>query len=494
LGSAVAALFFALHPLRAESVAWATERRDVLASLFFLLTILMYLKAAEHEGLERRRFQVGSVACFLLALLSKSIVMTLPFVLVLLDIYPLRRLEVRWKMWQDASARRVLKEKLPYLAIGLAGAITSYWAVASHHYLTDMTKFGWPGRFAIAGYSLWFYFEKTFLPISLSPLYELPAVIDPLEPRFLLSGVAVVGVTAVLLTVHRWWPAGLAAWIYYGLILGPVSGVAHSGYQLAHDRYSYLSCLGWALLVGAAAGTLARAAATGAVRPLLIRGAAAVAALWIVGLATLSWYQIQVWRDTETLWRFAVESDPSCSVCQSNLGTSLQHRHLPALAKDRYDLALRLRPDLARVHGILGPLLQSMGHPETALYHLEIALAKYPDDPPVLTNMAAVLLGQERYSDALAYLEHAHRIDSDFVPALVNLGAVLGKTGRPAEAVSYLLRARELRPDEPIVHLNLLRAYRDLGKSELAQAEYDVLRKLDAPLARSLESELSPDR
>src|SRR5262249_53734568 len=148
----VATLFFALHPLRAESVAWATERRDVLASLFFLLTILMYLEAAEREGAERRRFQVGSVACSVLALLSKSIVMTLPLVLVLLDVYPLRRLQVRWRMWQDASARRVLKEKLPYFAIGLAGGITSYWAVASQHYLTDMAKFGWPGRLTIAAY------------------------------------------------------------------------------------------------------------------------------------------------------------------------------------------------------------------------------------------------------------------------------------------------------------------------------------------------------
>jgi tetratricopeptide (TPR) repeat protein len=420
--------------------------------------------------------------------------MTLPLVLVLLDIYPLRRLSLRWRIWQDGSARAVLKEKLPYLVIGFAGAITAYWAVASHHYLTDMAKFGRAGRLSVVAYSLWFYFEKTFLPLSLSPLYELPAVVNPLEPRFLLSSVAVVGISVGVLAFRRRWPAGLAAWASYGLILGPVTGVVHSGYQLTDDRYSYLSCLAWALLVGAAAGSVARAAATGAVRPILIRAAGAMAAVWILALATLAWYQVQVWRDTETLWSFAVESDPRCSICQSNLGTALQHRRLFALARERYDLALASRPDRIRVHGNLGPLLQQLGDPEAALYHVKIALARYPEDPAVLTNMAVVLLGQKRESDAIPYLQRAHGIDPDYVPALVNLGAALGQTGRPMEEVPYLLRARELRPDEPIVRLNLVRAYRVLGQDDLAQAEYDVLRKLDAPLARSLDSELSSDR
>jgi protein O-mannosyl-transferase len=494
LGSIMASLFFALHPLRAESVAWATERRDVLAGFFFLLTVYTYLKAAEDRSQRRRWFLWASAACYAFGLLSKAIVMTLPLVLILLDTYPLRRLSMRWRMWQDASARAVLKEKLPYLALGLAAAGTAYWAVSSHHYLTDMAKFGWAGRVAIAAYSLCFYFGKTFLPLWLSPLYELPAVVSLFEPRFLLSGIAVLGISAVLLALRRRWPAGLATWVYYCIILGPVSGIVHSGYQLTHDRYSYLSCLGWALLVGAAAGSLGRAGGTGAVQPRLARLAGVVAAAWVLALGTMTWHQIQMWRDTDTLWSFAVESDPRCSICQSNLGTSLYHRQLFALAKHRYELALALRPDRVRVHGNLGPLLQNMGDSEGALHHVNIALARYPDDPAVLGNAAVVLLGQKRYPDAITYLERAHRIDPDFVPALVNLGAALGQSGRPAAALSYLLRACELRPDEPIAHLNLARVYRALGKSDLAQAELEVVRKLNAPLVRSLGSEFAPAR
>src|SRR5262249_32511488 len=146
----------------------------------------------------------------------------------------------------------------------------------------------------------------------------------------------------ITLALCRRWPAGLAAWGYYGIVLAPVSGIVPSGYQITNDRYSYLPCLGWALVIGAAICSVARFAAAGGLRPGLVRLAAAAAAAWIVGLGSLTWHQVQVWRDTETLWRFAVESDPECSICQSNLGGSFYHRRLYGLAKQRYELALAL--------------------------------------------------------------------------------------------------------------------------------------------------------
>ena len=484
--SAMATLFFAVHPLRAESVAWATERRDVLAGFFFLLTVFMYLGASQADSPRRRRLLVGSVACYLLALLSKSIVMTLPMVLILLDIYPLGRLSLRWGMWRNAAERAVLKEKLPYFVLGLAGAITSYWAVASHQYLTDLTKFGWSGRIAIVTNSLWFYLQKTVLPLSLAPVYELPAAVNPLEPRFVLGWIAVIGISIGVLALRRWWPAGLALWAYYIIILGPVSGLVHAGHQLAHDRYSYISCLGWALLFGAAVGSIARAAATGTARPVLIRMAAAAAGAWILVLGTLAWHQVQVWRDTETLWSFAVEADPRCGICQSNLGASLARRGLFALARDRYELALALRPDHVNVHGGLGMALHRVGDDTAAMHHLGIALAHNPDNAAALTNIAGILVDQKSYGEALRYFERAIRVDPDSLPGLVNVGDALIKTGRPQAAVPYLLRAREIRPDEPVIYLNLTRAYLDLHQYELARKAYETLSALDATLAREV--------
>jgi Tfp pilus assembly protein PilF len=490
-GSMVAALFFALHPLRAESVAWATERRDVLSGFFFLVAVLMYLRAAETGGWPRRRFLVGSAACYALALLSKSIVMTLPLILMLLDFYPLGRVQWRWGMWRDPSSRTVLKEKVPYLALGLAGAITSYWAVAANHSLTGFDRYGWPARIGMTGYSLWFYFEKTFLPLALSPLHELPAVVNPGEARFLLPGIGVVAISTAVLALRRRWPAGLALWIYYGLVLGPVTGIVHSGYQLTHDRYSYLSCLGWALLVGAAAGSVARAAAVGAVRPWFARGAAAVTVAWIIALGTLTWYQAQIWRDTETLWRHAAQSDPDCSICHINIGYFYYRQNLFTLARDECELALRLRPDRIWVHGNLGLILQALGDPEAAIRHLNIALARYPDDPGVLTNIGGVLNEQKRYAEAMPYLERANRIDPSFVPGLVTRGNALAETGQPEAALSYLLRARDLKPDEPLVYFNLVRTYLAAGRTDEARKEYAALAKLDPRSARGLEPALT---
>jgi len=484
--SAVAALFFALHPLRAESVAWATERRDVLAGFFFLLTILMYVHASESEAARRRRLLAGSLGCCLLALLSKSIVMTLPLVLILLDVYPLHRLSFRRGMWGMASTRAVLNEKLPYLALGLGGAVTAYWAVASHRFLTDMTSFGWPGRIALATYSLWFYLEKTFLPLSLSPLYELPAAVNPFEPRFASGWIAVITISVVVLALRRRWPAGLAAWVYYGIVLGPVSGLVHAGHQLAHDRYSYIACLGWALLFGAGVGSIARAAARGVARPALTRAAAVAAAAWILTLGTLTWHQVQVWRDSETLWNFAVDADPRCSICQVNLGTTFFHRGLFALAKDRYELALALRPDRVYVHGSLGMVLHRLGDHEAAMSHLGIAAAHYPDNAATLSNVAVVLLDQKAYGAALRYFERALRVDPDSVPRLVNLGDALVKSGQPQAAIPYFVRARELRADEPVVYLHLARAYLALHQYEPARKAYETLAALDARLAEEI--------
>ena len=184
---------------------------------------------------------------------------------------------------------------------------------------------------------------------------------NPLEARFLLSGVAAVAISVIVLVLRRRWPAGLTVWVVLRHHPRPRGGIVHAGHQLAHDRYSYLSCLGWALLVGAAVGSIMRAGATGALQPWLARATLAVAAAWIIGLATLTWYQTQIWRDTETLWRYAVEADPACSICQANVGFALYRRHLLPLARERYELALALRPDRVKWHSGLGVVLRGHG-------------------------------------------------------------------------------------------------------------------------------------
>jgi tetratricopeptide (TPR) repeat protein len=487
-GAAMAALFFAFHPLRAESVAWATERRDVLSGLFYLLAVLCYLRAAA-PGARRRGLLAASVGCFALGLLSKSIVMTLRLTLLVLDVYPLGRLPwLPWR-WTGPAARAVLREKVPFAIAGIAGGAVAYWAVAHQDYLTPMHQYPWSARLGMTFYSYWFYLAKTVWPVALSPLYELPAVVDPLAPRFAGAAVGVVAVTAavLLLAIRARWPAGLAVWLAYGLFLGPVTGIVHSGHQLTHDRYSYLSCLGFALLFGAAVGVAAQDRALRLVRPALVRAAAAVAAVWVLALGALAWYQVQVWRDTESLWRHAIEADEACAICQSNLGSYLLKAHAAyPQARHHLERTIELRPDRHRPRSNYGLVLAQLGETEAALHQLHLAVAHHPWDADALSNLAGVLIGRQRHDEARAYLTRGLLVKPDHAALLANMGALLTATGRHAEAIAYLRRSVTRKPDDPIARLLLARAYLAAGDFDRAGETFVELARLDTPAARRL--------
>ncbi len=493
LGAGVSALFFAIHPLRAESVAWATERRDVLSGLFFLLTILTYLKACQAEGNQRLRVLAESVGCYALALAAKSIVMTLPFVLILLDIYPLRRLGGRPHDWATPEVRRVWKEKITYLVLALAGASVASYAVWVNSFFTPLEMYPLSARVAINFYSLWFYLWKTIFPLGLSPLYELPTRVSLLEPPFLMSAIAVALLSGGFWLLRRRWPAGLAVWVAYVIMLAPVSGFpVHSGYQIVHDRYSYLSCLGWALLVGGGVCAVARAVARGVLRLPLARVAAGAAAIWLTGLGVLTWQQVQVWRDTETLWTHALELDPDCSLCHSNLGDSLDTQGMTSLAIEHFQRALALRPDGVSIHGNLGLALTKVGHLSEATEHFHQFLARYPYDVAARNNLAVALMRQGKLGEAVEHLQQANRLNPAHLQVRTNLGVAFTELGRPAEAIEHFRRAIELKPEAPYPHFGLARAYLALGKTDLARAEYEVVKRLDPGIASTLPQSVKP--
>lgn len=482
-GAAVAALVFSLHPLRAESVAWVTERRDVLSGLFFLATILLYLEAVDRPAPSRRRWLAGSVACYVLAIGSKSIVMSLPLVLVLLDVYPLRRLPPHPRRWLASEARRIWLEKVPYFLVATLGAGLAYYAVAVNSFVTPLERYPWPARVGMVAFSLWFYVSKTVVPARLSPLYELPPIIHPLQGEFLVSLVAVALITAVLIAARHRWPAGLAAWVSYGIVLAPVSGLVHSGHQLAHDRYSYLSCLGFALLAGGAVIAVARRAAAGGLHPMIARVGAAGGAVALAGLATMTWLQTQVWRDSDTLWRTAVEVDPTCSICHANLGVSLAKAGHFGLAIERFERVIDLRPDRVRTHFHIGLMLANLGRLEEAVSHFRRVLAAYPDDSLALSSLAVTRGKQGRHAEALHLLRHAARISPSDANIQANIGTAFLELRRTSEALDHYRRAAELSPELPSARYGLVRTYLALGRDTEAEAEWKVLRRLDPALA-----------
>ena len=326
----VGALLFAIHPLRVESVAWATERRDVLSALFFLATVLGYLRLvqAKRDGRPWRGWLAVSVGCFLLSLLSMAWGITLPLVLLALDVYPLRRLVRR----RDAVP--LLLEKIPYAALALGGAVLAQLASNQVPAKRTLAQHGLVERAAQAAYGLVFYLWKTLVPVRLSPVYLLEQTLRPTAPRYLASAAIVVGVTAAAVLLRRRAPWATVAWACYALVLAPVLGFVQTGPQITADRYSYLACLPWVVLAAAGIDRLKGGAVTGAL---------AVAAL--AGLGALTFRQTRVWHDSRTLWEHALRVDPDDYVAYLNRGTVRQAEGDLVGAFADFSEAVRRNPD-----------------------------------------------------------------------------------------------------------------------------------------------------
>ena len=421
LGALAAALLFAIHPLRVESVAWITERRDVLAALFYLLTALTWLRAATTEGPLRRRWYAASVGLFTLGLLSKSMLVSLPFVLLILDVYPLRRLDPR--QWRTPAVRWLLLEKAPYLALAIAAVVITSQAMHATVRVTPLALYPPAARVAMAAYSLVFYPWKTLAPLDLVPMYELPIEVSPLAWPFLPALAIVAVVTMVLVAVRRRWPAGLAAWLAYAVTLAPVSGLIHAGPQIVADRFGYLPSLGLCVLFGGGVMVAAR-------RPRLASVVPLVAAAWIAWLGAMTWWQVQVWRDTDTLFLYTLAVEPDCGWCHAQYGGTLGNRGDFAAAIPHLQRAADLRPHRARDQAHAGQ---------------------------------AYLRGG-RAGDALPYLQRAVALQPDNLDTVTYLGLALLEVGRVADAVPHLERARAARPDAPEPRLALARAHVLLGR------------------------------
>jgi len=386
LGAAAATLFFSIHPLRAESVAWVTERRDVLSGFFFLTAVLAYLRAHESDRARPGRWLALSIASFQFGVLAKSIVVTLPAILLIVDLYPLRRLDTHPRRWLSAANRRVVLEKLPFLPLA---AIGSFVATSVIGRANEFTALSLAERLTISAYSFWFYAWTTLMPFGLSPLYELPVRIDPLDPRFLVPivGIATLTVLFVVLARHR--PSGLASWLAYLVVVTPVSGITHTGVQLVADRYSYLSCLPWAILFGGGVSATLRAYAAGVLSARWCRMALMAVTVWLATLAVLSARQVMIWRDPQTLWSHAAALDPTCFVCQHNVGAALVQQGATASGITHLERAVVLRPQAPSPRGALVFAYLTLGQPEKAQAQLQ-ALER--SDAELARDMSALFI------------------------------------------------------------------------------------------------------
>lgn len=403
------ALLFGWHPLRVESVAWATERRDVLSTAFLLGSVLCYLRAC--EGATFRQYLRTIVVAWLLyvaSLLSKVMGMTLPVVLLLLDIYPLRRLPADPRAWPRLPGpRRILAEKIPFALVAAVGMVLAMRGQREHATLAPWDSHPLIARVAQAAYGLVWYCLKTIWPSNLSPLYPLNLPLNLHGPLYWFCGLAVVAITAVLWFRRRQFPAALTAWCCFGVLVSPVLGLTQSGPQIVADRYSYLPCIPWAVLAaGGLAKWLSFQPGSGWIR--MARGAGLAI---IVLLGGLTLHQLAFWRNDYALWSRAVQVNELNAMAHHNLGRALADVNRTKEARDQYSRALELQPGHPDYLMSLGTLLYEQGEKYAGIVLLRRSCQLNPRKPRAFYNLAVVLAASFDDPGADAALTQAVTLD-----------------------------------------------------------------------------------
>jgi tetratricopeptide (TPR) repeat protein/uncharacterized membrane protein len=436
LAAMFAALLFAVHPLRVESVAWVTERRDVLSLFFALLCVLAYIRSAKDPA--PRRWYWTSVLLFACALLSKATVVTLPVVLLIVDVHPLRR--IAWREHRMSALRGVVLDLLPFVL--LSAAVMALSVVALH----PGEQLGFGGKIAVSAFSLSFYLWKTFVPTGLSPLYEMPRVIDPVAAQYLASYATALLVTLAVVAWRRRWPSLAAAWIAFVVLSLPMLGVIQNGPQIAADRYTYHAAPALALLAGVAV-----IHALAHVRLERMRLVGVATALLLVAL---TWRQCGAWKDSRTLWARVLALDPGSAYAHSATATLLyqDHRIDEGIAQSR--IATELNSALPEAHNNFGVGLSRQGRYEDAVPHFRRAIDLKPSYDEAHGNLGLALARLGDPDGAIDQFRLALTNNPDNADTHVNWGNALVRAGRNLEAIPHYEAALAIRPDDADAHLN----------------------------------------
>jgi protein O-mannosyl-transferase len=520
-GAFFAALIFAVHPVNVESVAWISQRKNIMGMLFFLLSILWYIKAgmptasvgmapafsSRHTpcavpahgvcGLHSNIYYSLSLAAFVLAMLGKGSTAVLPVLL----------LGIVW--WLRPLERRDLARISPFFAVAAVLSGVNVW-FQTHGAEIVIRSANYPERLLGAGGVVWFYLYKAILPVDLAFVYR-QWHIKVGNPLWWLPLVAALAVTAVLWRYRQTWARPLLfAWGFFCVALAPVIGFTDVGfmqYSLVADHYQHIAIIG-VIALAAAFWSLWRQS----MRKKL-RWAATLAAVAAAGsLTLLACQQSAIYRDAVTFYRTALVKNPDCWMAHNNLGETLFRSGSLQEALDHYGQALRLKPDYPDAHYNLGVLLSKTGYLPEAIEHykksirlksnylgaynnlgnaltnlgrtreaieqLEQALRLKPDYAEAHNNLAAALAQSGRLQEALEHYGQALRLKSDYPEAHNNLGSLLSETGHLPEAIEHYQQAIHLQPDYPEAHNNLGKAFTDQGRTREAIEQFQEALRL----------------
>jgi Flp pilus assembly protein TadD len=449
IAAVTAGLLFGLHPANVEPASWIADRRDLLCALFSLLTLVSYVRhAAAQPGGQAGTVLTGNyfaaLIFFALALGSKATAIMLPFVLFLLDWYPLGRMSYGKHML------RVVFEKVPFLLLGLGTVLAAYLALQDIGVLALQDVSPLMMRLGVASRSLVLSLRNLAAPLFLRPVYPYPEGASFAVVPSLLWICVASSITAVAFAAARKQSAWLAAWGFYVITMLPVTGIVRLGGHAMADRYLYLPGLGPLLLAGIGAAWLwDRAGGMSARRGAARVALAAVAGIVLFSLAVMTVRQIGVWRNSITYWSHVVAKEPSAMPLAYYLrGLAYTEQGEYALAEQDFTSAIFLDPGYAAAYMSRGAALGALGRFSEAVEDLDLALRLKPESVQAYLNRGLAYEGMGRHDRAIEDYTRAIEADPEFARGYVDRGNLYVKTGRPESADIDFQKACDLGNDE----------------------------------------------
>jgi protein O-mannosyl-transferase len=462
--SAIVAALFAVHPLHVESVAWVSERKDVLSAVFFFLMLGAYVRYARTPSITR---YLVVTALFVAGLMSKPMLVTAPIVLLVLDYWPLRRFEQiafttgKAKVPQSDNQSRIIQrlflEKIPLLILAAGVGMVTFVLQKRAAGAIPPLPFLWRAQNAVISYVI--YAWKTLWPTRLAVFYAHPNdTLAMWQVALAIAFLLAITCAAILWRDKR--PYLFTGWFWYFVMLVPVIGLVQVGEQGHADRYTYLPSIGLFLIAVWAVGDVA---AVGQVR--LWRGVAIAGTVVVVAvLACTAFTQTSYWRNSETLWTHALAVTPDNDVAHNNLGYLSVDRGELDKAMSHYEAALKIRSgkldphyNLATtfVEMNLGDVLARKGQPDEAMVHFEQAIKLQPDYAEAYYNRGNVLYAKGKIDEAIADFEKTLQIQPNDADAHTGLGNALLRKGALKEAIAHYNQAITLAPEDPHSRNNL---------------------------------------
>ena len=465
--SGFVAVVFALHPLNVESVAWASERKEVLCAVFWMLTLWSYVGYAECPSPGR---YVAVLFFFVLGLMAKPMIVTLPFVLLLLDFWPLGRLRSENNEWARLLRLRVV-EKMPLMFLTAASCLVTLTVQQQAGAVGSLAVFPPAVRMANALVAYTGYLKNIFWPSGLAFFYPFSPQIPMLQ--WGAAGVVMISVSCLAVMARRRHPCLFTGWLWYAGALVPVIGLIQVGQQSMADRYTYIPAVG--IWIAVAWGVPAMLPGGRYRRPLMTLGA-------IFFLIVLGWsarQQVGYWRDSATLFHRALNVTSGNYAVHNNLGMVYAEQGKMTEAIEQYRKALTIYPGFAKAHNNLGAALVEQGRLSEAVRHFSEALRLFPRFSQARYNWGLVLEKQGKPDQAEAQYTEALAIDPQLAAAHYRLGNILAGRGRLSAAAAHYTIALELDPELVNAYHHLGNVLLQLGRTDEAIGRYAEALKRD---------------